>query len=1744
METPNELPTSPTVSATPAYADPVEAVAVVLQAVAVEPSAVLSAETKLHQRATLLAAAQKQMSIRAPEEQKKAEAPRTMRTWFALGGVSLAVAFAALVLFIHVPASPLNVVGVVQFEEVNRLAISAAQAETLFTVPAVTALVIPEKNARPKEEGLVIASRLPVTADQLRATIQVTPAVPFEVMAVAKAQNTFRIVPKTQTVTAANYRITLPTLVTNEDGSRTTRQFTWSLQSDTALRVRSTIPAQAATDVPEDTGIEFALNHFVKGVTSSTITLTPPTPGRVEMHGQTLVFVPSAPLKTGTYYRARLADIATTDGLVLADPIEIAFETSLTDTQREALSRRVTFASEFSEVSPNAEVRLGLYAAKGMASSTVEVMGYSLSPEQAQRVLAARTKRPTWSTVSSQQDTDYTTNVTQEAFRVQTTLEQIPEAPGYTVLRLPKGLDAGFYALKLTVSGTEPQWAFVQSTRIASYTVADKKNVIVWTVNTETKKILNHVLVQSPEGSALTNDQGIAELPAPDFSTETAGLMRAEQPVRILTLQNDTDQAFVVLSGTQSLFRYQGESASGLLTTWGYLFADRPLYHPSDELHVAGIVMDRETHTVPSDVHVQVRAATPFFDAMGQNANVYQDVVVTPDASGRFEQTLQWSAMLPGYYTIVLIRAGQVVMQRPIEVREFTKPAYEIDVIPAKTRQYIGEKIQLALRARFYDGTSFPGAILKVTPMQGGIVQEAIQVTLDSNGEAQIVYQPQPIPCGSQQTEACHVMEPVEFEARPLSAEEGEIVGAAVVEVYATSMNVQLSERVQGKDVLVTMKTILRDLGAVSEEKEAVEPVPSVALEGLAIGYYYEAIPEGTYYDFIQKVTKPAYRYERRRDSRPLPIGVQTNAKGEATYRFTMNPERDYYEVIVGGRDAQGRAFRSLTTISRGWSEVGFISPSVNETPKLVLTDVQPDHVFNLGDHVAMQYVHGTTPLDVSDTPGVFVFTASRGVRDARLVDTNEISLTFDERSLPNTEVHAVTFWKGRFEAVQTTLLYRKELKELLVTLEPLSATTKPGEVVQVKVHVQKKDGTPVQATTIALAAVDTSLYALTGPQAEDPLTALYETVPTGIENTVVSHQDTELGGLGAGGGGMRSAAMDAEGGVRRAFKDTAAFSVVTLDDQGSGLFAFTAPDNLTSWRVTGIALNGALEAGVATTDVRVTKPSFVEVVIPARLLTTDAPVLQVRAFGADLTASSSVRLTVTAPTLGLNNVELVGTVFAPSYVPITSPAAGIHKITVRVQTERGEDTVEREVRVSSSFFTKQESVAIDVAPGTGLPPLGMPEAQIVLASTGRIELLPELQAFAQLEGLRLDTRVAREIARTLLRENYHQDFPAGPVASLLEYQSSLRGEGLKLLPYGSSDLALSADVVNTLPNSFDHEVMSQLFYGVLASATASRDAQIDALMGLASINEPVATDLQVLATRTDLTTAQLLRVARGLLSVGDQATATTLVERVLAQTTVQDGQRFVNASRLADRITYTADLAALTAELHRDESSRLYAYVATVWHEDAFPILAKIRYIRARLAVLPIDNGEVTWTIGGAKTKTISFKDDPVHVFTLTASEATNFRITSVSGPTRLSFVRRTTGRPSSVPSVHLTRSYQAAQTLTDLRIGTEVTVTLTPRWDADAREGCYLIRDHVPGGLQPVLQTKLDHRSYYTNDFDPLTGEISFVSCKKNNSEPIRYRTRIVAKGTYTAEAPVMEHLEYPSISTLGQDEILTIK
>ena len=178
--------------------------------------------------------------------------------------------------------------------------------------------------------------------------------------------------------------------------------------------------------------------------------------------------------------------------------------------------------------------------------------------------------------------------------------------------------------------------------------------------------------------------------------------------------------------------------------------------------------------------------------------------------------------------------------------------------------------------------------------------------------------------------------------------------------------------------------------------------------------------------------------------------------------------------------------------------------------------------------------------------------------------------------------------------------------KDLAIEVKPERTEVRPGEAAAVSVIVNDAAGKPVSNAEVTLAAVDEGVLSLMSYETPEPSEFFHAAAPLAIRNHTnlgsILTEDAQARirgnkGFVVGGGGIEN-----EGNIpsRKNFLATALWTAVAVTDAtGSIKTSFTAPDNLTRFRVMAIASEGADRFGNSEASVTINKPLMLEPALP-----------------------------------------------------------------------------------------------------------------------------------------------------------------------------------------------------------------------------------------------------------------------------------------------------------------------------------------------------------------------------------------------------------------------------------------------------------------------------------------------------------------------------------------------------------------
>ncbi len=1542
------------------------------------------------------------------------------------------------------------------------------------------------------------------------------------------------------------YKVSIAAAVEGENEKKP-REFSWAIQTQDTFRVLRSVPGDKTSYVPVNSSIEVTMSKTGWNDPEDYFTIQPKVAGRFETHGRTLVFLPNKPLDYATIYTVTYKKgWGIADGTGLENDVVIRFETEGKDGDVRNTSYFNIYSYVFESSLAN-DVLIPVSTSDDLNDSTVGVTGYSVTMEEANQMIKELDNIPYWAYLSKEKSTVLQDKAKQEAFSLETVIEN-SDNNWQSYVRLPASTSKGWYVVKVQPKVGDAVWILLQRTDVAAYTMVDRDQVIVWAVNRDTAKPLTNLDVTLGDQRVKTDSTGVAKFNTParwaeyvDKTDKTWDDINT--PSEVMQLGSADMGLILSVKYVDWYWGYGGDvGATGRMKYWSYLYPDRPLYGLTDEMNVFGFLQNRDNGEGGGVVYAEFRSNS--LDYSTYKEKVVARVELTTDEEGFFSGKLSWSTPLtPGYYNVTLVKDGEDIEQSNVEVRDIVKPAYSISVATDKKAVYAGESIRGNVKSEFFDGT--PYGKMQIDVETYGQKRDNQTLTTDDNGLAYFEYKTEDLPCSiSTDSVDCRNTQTFSIDARPTLGEEGEIVGQDTVTIWRGHNDFNSwSERNKSGEGLVKFQVRKIELNQASGEESTIygEGVLGATVESEIFEVYWDKIESGTWYDPIEKKVYPSYRYNQRFES----IGKftsRTDASGEATLSFPMKNEINY-RVISTYLENGKIKHASMAYVYSGFA---YYSPYYNyhdEYLTLESTGADMDsNIYSIDDEVSLRFVKNKVPFNEDNSTFLFI-KASRGIKAVTGTDDPTYKFKFGEEDVPNVSVYGIAYTKNGFEQTQYHASLNSEDRELKVELSTDKDKYAPGAQIKVRAKVTDENGKAVRNARVAVSVVDEALLAIAN-MSDDPntLSSLYNWVSDGVLATNWSHQYEENGP----GGGAEMGGGEGLGAIRKDFKDTAAFMVMETDFGGTAEQTFTAPDNITSWRMTAAALTGNHYAGQGRINVSVTKPIFVDAVVPRNLLVVDQPVIKIRAHGASLPSQGDVTYVVDIPSLGINEQEVKGEVFEPVYVAIDNLVAGKHKAIIGVKAGGKVDAIEREIEVIDSRATHEERVVTELAPGVTLPDPGVSsEVQVTFESKAKALKRSDVWNLAHPWSARLESQLAGVIMRSLYAEYYGENIDVA-TNSLLAYQQV--DGGISILPYASSEVYLSSKAAAAYAGAFDTSKLINYFWEVSDNKDVSREESIDALAGLASLGEPVLERLRVAAKEEDLSWREKMALMRGLEESGDREASRALLDSLLANAELNDNQmRLAVSDDVTEEIEATVQAAAMASVLAHPDAEKLMAYVESVWNHEAMTDLDRAIYLEKIVPTLADVDVKISYAIGDQVSE-VDLSEWAYRTITLLPQEVKQFRVISVNGPAAVSFLRRVEGDiKESSPLLSISRTYaNPVSSMDELHEGDMVSVNIKVAWDPRAQDGCYIVRDRLPGTLVPIVTIRYGRWNrlgdWYPQEIN--NGEISFVVCKADKPQSIGYTARVVSLGTYSTDGAIIQSMQVPGLAATSESEKITVK
>ena len=1530
-----------------------------------------------------------------------------------------------------------------------------------------------------------------ISADDLEDRITIEPAVDFTLQ--AENETLYTLTPSEP---FEDGEIVTVSIATGDDTAKS-----WAFQTDASLRVESTLPGDNTDGMPLETGIEINFSRMISSGMEDYFEISPSVSGSFLYYGKTVAFVPDENLAPNTVYTVTIQPGLTAEsGEVMEAAYEFSFRTPAEDVGN---TLQFYLSDAFTETFVTGDaIAVGIYASEEF--TTAHVTLYNVGSADRYRDLAEEKYDALHPVLGADGDVQVSHDGLAQLDTFEAEIVTMENDYWYTpsYVLLPD-LAEGWYLAEISVSDnagtTYTVQKLIQVSSLSVYYQALNGEALVWLHDTQSGNVLSGADVTLTAGdsaaSAKTGADGVASIS-----------------------YQETDAAYAELrvsSGSRTFVDYVGIDGTTDTNVSGdyytYIYLDREVYQPTDTVHYWGVILPKNGTSIPSELEVLA-------SSVGEPRSVGTVEVM---ADGTFTGAYSFEGNVSGYVSLSFAANGETLCSTAYTVMEYTKPAYVLTVGFDQDYYRAGETLDVAISGQFFDGTPAAGLAVQLTKDTYGDV-----LTLDDSGSASATVFPN--------TYGGDWMPTTQYVNVSTTGAEDVYVSAFDQAYYFPSdymltanaaSDHSLSVEIQSNAIdFVSFEEHLNDYYSHIDELRG----ESADVSGTAtlVRCYYEKYSTGSYYDAINKVTVDTYDYERHEEVVYSEDFTTVNGQYTTTpYQNADYSDNAYYRMDVTYTSPDGVAFETSVYLGSDTYPGGYYYGYY-----LLREDADAGNL-RLGE-TAVFGLCGTEEV----TSGTSLYmTMTDHVLRYDVAEENKLSLTFTEEMIPNVVIYAAYFdGKHVYSVRPAYVLYDYTERELSVDITTDEEAYSPGGTVQGTIRVTDAEGNPVSAS-YAIGVVDEALFAIMDQQIH-PASSLYTMRYYEEPVRFVSYVDKNMSDAYAEGGGDGASEE-----ARNDFADTAAFLTGQTDASGNADFSFTLPDNLTSWRITAAVVSENAYAGSATHNVEVSIPFFINLVLNDSYTVGDDVSLSARVYGAQ--DGAAVTYTVTVD--GQSVVETEGKAGSYTYFNLGPLEAGSHEITIFADSGSQRDGITRTILIEES---RHELTAIsygNLSDPVDIDAVKYPVTMIFYDAERQI-YMSALSELLSMSGQRVDQTLARITAADILSTLDPDAEMAIERPEFSAYQGY--SGGVRLFSYADPDALTTALALVSAVEHIDAGAAVNYLYGIINNHNATSGEIAAAYMGLASMREPVLSDLRVLVDDTNsFTDSDRILLACALALLGDDDGATELYQAlVLPYLKTSDTWHYVDIGTFEENYAATVYASLLANLIDAQQLDGFILYLLGNESGETLPAFALMSYVTR--TALPTSTAAFSCAYNG-ETETWSLSESPAVILQFNREDlaAANFRVTSGSiGYTAVYTGGMDSVQENAADQISITTSCEPES----LSVGSIASITSYVTFSEDCPGEIYTLDFVLPSG------TRYSSYEYVHNSGCYLVSQeanrLTFVLDRRNyeagntalrSDFTVTIEVRAVLTGDFIFEEPIVKGVE-SSLLALGDRFMLTVK
>ncbi len=698
---------------------------------------------------------------------------------------------------------------------------------------------------------------------------------------------------------------------------------------------------------------------------------------------------------------------------------------------------------------------------------------------------------------------------------------------------------------------------------------------------------------------------------------------------------------------------------SGMTNLFGYLYTDRPIYRPDQEVFFKGILREND------DLHYSLPAEKQIYVVAEQWGEKIFAEYVPVNELGSFSGTIKLAPEVSlGMYNIYVYKTDSPE-EAPISVvsfniAEYKKPEFQVSVTTDKTNILSGDSVKFGMDAEYYSG-----GVLRNAPINWFIESTTFYFTPASkysqysftDWDRDVYWSPDQSVVNNTVNQGETVMDEnghldvtQTFDVRESNMSQQLTFSANVTDVAGNTVSGGTSVVMHQSEYYAGIRSE-RYIGTAGEEQPFSAVVLGWDSQPIADQKVTVNFVERQWFSVQKKDEQGQLRWET--SVKEIPVSKQdavTGSDGSVQVKF-IPPKGGVYKALVTVKDTKGNSHQASTYI---W---------VASDGEITWRQTN-DRAFSLVADKDMYEPGDTAELLIAQPFAGKVYalvTYERGhiyKQEVILLEGNSTiyKLPITDEFAPIAYV-SVTVISGaensgapdfKIGMAQINIDTKQKTINVSVTADKESAG--PGDEVTYTIKTTDINNKPVSAD-VSLAVVDKAVLALAPSNTAPLLDSFYSKQPLSVSTAVgivssaddfnANYRKTIPDGAQAGGGGGGELGVIT---VRENFKDTAAFKAqVTTDENGTAEVTVKLPENLTTWSADVRAITEDSRVGEATSELISTKPLFVQLQTPRFFVVNDAITVGATIFNnTDKTLNVNVSLDAQGVELNSDAVQTV----------------------------------------------------------------------------------------------------------------------------------------------------------------------------------------------------------------------------------------------------------------------------------------------------------------------------------------------------------------------------------------------------------------------------------------------------------------------------------------------------------------------